>query len=161
MALACVYIFAVIYQFGWGPVPWIYIAEIPTVRLRSLNVAIGASAQWLFNFVVARSVPSMLATLGLDGYGTYLLFGAFSLLMFVFTWFFVPETKGMFLEEMDDMFGVLELAKRMLEEAELENGVPPDKDSRGGSRRPSFMPQRSSKGQSPDVSNKARLMAGI
>jgi sugar porter (SP) family MFS transporter len=124
VALVCIYLFAAIYQFGWGPVPWIYIAEIPTMRLRSLNVAIGACTQWLFNFVVARSTPNMLATLGPGGYGTYLVFGSLSVFMFIFTWFFVPETKGMFIEEMDDLFGVLELAKRMLEEAELENGGP-------------------------------------
>jgi sugar porter (SP) family MFS transporter len=150
VALVCIYLFAIIYQFGWGPVPWIYIAEIPTVRLRSMNVAIGACTQWLFNFVVARSTPSMLATLGPDGYGTYLVFGSFSVIMFVFTWFFVPETKGMFLEEMDDLFGVLELARHMLEEAKLENGGPSRGSSYTDPRRPSFMPQLSSKGQSFD-----------
>ena len=43
------------FQFGWGPVCWILISEIPTARLRALNVAIGAATQWLFNFVIARS----------------------------------------------------------------------------------------------------------
>jgi len=94
VALVCIYLFAVIYQFGWGPVCWIYIAEIPTVRLRSMNVAIAASTQWLFNFVVARATPSMLAEAGKNGYGTYLIFGSFSFLMFIITWFFIPETKG-------------------------------------------------------------------
>ena len=128
-ALVCIYIFAIIYQFGWGPVPWIYIAEIPTVRLRAMNIAIGAVTQWLFNFIVARSTPNMLATLGPDGYGTYLVFGSFSFLMFICTWFFVPETKGLFLEDMDELFGVLELAKQMLDEAELENGPQSRKNS--------------------------------
>jgi sugar porter (SP) family MFS transporter len=95
VALVCIYLFAVIYQFGWGPVCWIYIAEIPTVRLRSMNVAIAASTQWLFNFVVARATPSMLTKAGKNGYGTYLIFGSFSFLLFVITWFFIPETKGM------------------------------------------------------------------
>ena len=152
-ALVCVYLFAIIYQFGWGPVPWIYISEIPTVRLRSVNVATGACTQWLFNFIVARTTPSMLATLGPDGYGTFLVFGSFSVLMFLFTWFFVPETKGMFLEEMDDLFGVLELAKLMLDEAELENGIQSPKSSWLGSRRPIYKPRVSSKGQSLDDSH--------
>jgi sugar porter (SP) family MFS transporter len=125
VALVCIYLFAGVYQFGWGPVPWIYIAEIPTVRLRSTNVAIGACTQWLFNFVIARASPKMLATLGEDGYGTFLVFGCFSFLMFVFTWFFIPETKGMFLEDMDEIFGLVELSARMLHEAELENGPRP------------------------------------
>ena len=70
--------------------------------------------------------------------------------MFVFAWIFVPETKGMFLEDMDDLFGILELAQRMLDEAQLENDVPSRPESWAGSQRPSFMRQRSSKVHSLD-----------
>jgi hypothetical protein len=56
-ALVCVFLFAGFFQFGWGPVCWIYVSEIPAARLRSLNVAIAAATQWLFNFVVARATP--------------------------------------------------------------------------------------------------------
>jgi hypothetical protein len=48
---------------------WIYVSEIPTARLRSLNVAMAAATQWLFNFVVARATPNMLVTVGAHGYG--------------------------------------------------------------------------------------------
>jgi hypothetical protein len=41
-ALVCVFLFALFFQFGWGPVCWIYVSEIPAARLRSLNVAIAA-----------------------------------------------------------------------------------------------------------------------
>lgn len=57
------------FQFGWGPACWIYASEIPTARLRSLNVSLAAATQWLFNFVVARAVPTMLVTVGANGYG--------------------------------------------------------------------------------------------
>jgi hypothetical protein len=69
MALVCIFLFAAFFQFGWGPVCWIYVSEIPTARLRSLNVAIAAATQWVFNFVVARATPNMLATVGSHGYG--------------------------------------------------------------------------------------------
>lgn len=77
VALVCIFLFAAFFQFGWGPVCWIYVSEIPTARLRSLNVAFGAATQWLFNFVVARAVPNMLATVGANGYGwvPFLLIG--------------------------------------------------------------------------------------
>lgn len=68
-ALVCIFLFASFFQFGWGPVCWIYVSEIPSARLRSLNVAFGAATQWLFNFVVARAVPVMLTTVGANGYG--------------------------------------------------------------------------------------------
>ncbi|KAK2808818.1 hypothetical protein FQN50_004294 [Emmonsiellopsis sp. PD_5] len=101
-ALVCIFLFAGFFQFGWGPVCWIYVSEIPSARLRSMNVALAAATQWLFNFVVARAVPVMLVKVGNHGYG-----------MFVFTWFFIPETKGLSLEKMDDLFGVTELARKL------------------------------------------------
>ena len=120
-ALVCIFLFAAFFQFGWGPACWIYASEIPTARLRSLNVAFAAATQWLFNFVVARSVPAMLATVGSDGYGTYLIFGCFCFSMFFFVWFFIPETKGISLEAMDRLFGVTEApAKSMIEDTSGE-----------------------------------------
>jgi sugar porter (SP) family MFS transporter len=68
-SLVCVFLFAGFFQWGWGPVCWIYVSEIPTARLRSLNVAIAAATQWLFNFVVARATPTMMVTVGASGYG--------------------------------------------------------------------------------------------
>lgn len=41
--------------------------------------------------------------------------------MFIFVWFFIPETKGLSLEKMDDLFGVTELVKNM--EADGERNV--------------------------------------
>lgn len=69
VSLVCIFLFAGFFQWGWGPVCWIYVSEIPTARLRSLNVAIAAATQWLFNFVVARATPNMLVTVGAHGYG--------------------------------------------------------------------------------------------
>lgn len=106
VALVCVFVFAAFFQFGWGPACWILISEIPAARLRPMNVAFGAATQWLFNFVVAKAVPTMLATVGPGGYGTYLIFGSFCVCMFFFVWFLIPETKGVSLEHMDELFGV-------------------------------------------------------
>ncbi|EHL03808.1 putative Quinate permease [Glarea lozoyensis 74030] len=110
-ALTCIFLFAAFFQFGWGPCCWIIVSEIPTARLRAMNVAIAASTQWLFNFVVAQAVPHMLKNVGKNGYGTYFIFGAFCFSMFFFVWFLVPETKGLSLEKMDDLFGVTDMVK--------------------------------------------------
>jgi sugar porter (SP) family MFS transporter len=113
VALVCIFLFAGFFQWGWGPVCWIYVSEIPTARLRSMNVALAAATQWVFNFVVGIAVPNMLVKVGNKGYGTYFIFGSFCFSMFVFVWFFIPETKGISLERMDDLFGVTELGKRL------------------------------------------------
>ncbi|KAL7271225.1 hypothetical protein RUND412_006028 [Rhizina undulata] len=108
VAIVMIFLFASFFQFGWGPVCWIYVSEIPTARLRATNVALAAAIQWLFNFVVARATPNMMATVGKGGYGTYFIYGSFCFSMFTITWFFVPETKGVSLEKMDEIFGVVE-----------------------------------------------------
>lgn len=108
VAIVMIFLFASFFQFGWGPVCWIYVSEIPTARLRALNVAMAAATQWLFNFVVARATPNMMATVGKGGYGTYFIYGCFCFSMFFFTWFFVPETKGISLEKMDEIFGIVD-----------------------------------------------------
>ena len=120
VALVCIYLFAVFFQFGWGATCWIYVSEIPSARLRSMNVSLAAGTQWLFNFAIARATPNMLVSVGSHGYGyvspsllflascmqvcsqsdantfisTYLIFCSWCFCLFVFTWFFIPETKG-------------------------------------------------------------------
>lgn len=69
-----------------------------------IQETLAAATQWLFNLVIARSVPNMLVTMGAGGYGAFFLFARFCIGMFVFVWFLVPETKGMSLEKMDDLF---------------------------------------------------------
>ncbi|CAG8959417.1 hypothetical protein HYFRA_00001315 [Hymenoscyphus fraxineus] len=113
-ALTCIFLFAAFFQFGWGPCCWIIVSEIPSARLRAMNVAIAAATQWLFNFVVAQAVPHMLDTVGAHGYGTYFIFGSFCLSMFFFVWFLIPETKGLSLEKMDDLFGITELVEKKI-----------------------------------------------
>lgn len=124
VALVCIFLFAAFFQFGWGPACWIYASEIPTARLRSMNVALAAATQWLFNLIVARVVPNMLATVGSNGYGTYLIFGSFCFSMFVFVWFLVPETKGISLERMDELFGVTEYQTKTADDNDVHEPSP-------------------------------------
>ncbi|KAF4630318.1 hypothetical protein G7Y89_g7826 [Cudoniella acicularis] len=123
-ALTCIFLFAAFFQFGWGPCCWIIVSEIPTARLRAMNVALAASTQWLFNFVVAQAVPHMLVTVGKNGFGTYFVFGSFCFSMFFFVWFLIPETKGMSLERMDDLFGVTEMVKEKVHNDEEAHHKP-------------------------------------
>ncbi|KAF7545021.1 hypothetical protein G7Z17_g9503 [Cylindrodendrum hubeiense] len=118
VAIACIYLWAAFFQFGWGPCCWILVSEIPTARLRAMNVALAAATQWLFNFIIARTVLTMQATMGEAGYGMFFMFGSFCIIMGIFVWFFVPETKGVSLEKMDDLFGVTELVKQLDNEPE-------------------------------------------
>ena len=61
----------------------------------------------------------MQETMGEAGYGMFFMFASFDVIMGVFVWFFIPETKGLSLEQMDELFGVTEAAKKMDEEPEV------------------------------------------
>jgi len=116
-AMVCIFLWVSFFQFGWGPCCWIYVSEIPSARLRATNVAAGAATQWFFNFLVARVFLNQLNTLG---YGVFLLYGSFCFLMFFFVWFYIPETKGLSLEKMDDLFGVANPEKARVGDEERE-----------------------------------------
>lgn len=57
--------------------------------------------QWLFNFVIAKITPLMLANIT---YGTFLLFGSLCIVMTAYAIFCVPETKGVPLESIHILF---------------------------------------------------------
>jgi sugar porter (SP) family MFS transporter len=101
-AVTFIYIFAIGFCFSYAGVPWIYCSEIFPLRIRGVGMAICTATHWLFNFVIARSVPYMVSNIG---YGTYFVFATCLTLSIPFVYFFVPETKGLSLEEIDVLFG--------------------------------------------------------
>lgn len=101
-ACAFVWIFAMGFGYSWGPCAWIIVAEIWPLSVRGKGMSIAASSNWMNNFIVGQVTPTMITNLG---FGTFVFFGAFSFLGGLFIWFFVPETKGLTLEEMDTVFG--------------------------------------------------------
>ncbi|KAF2102407.1 putative quinate permease [Rhizodiscina lignyota] len=101
-AVVMVWLFVVHFGYSWGPCAWIVIAEIWPISNRPYGVALGASSNWMNNFIVGQVTPDMLTGMK---YGTYIFFGLITLTGAFFILFFVPETKGLSLEEMDILFG--------------------------------------------------------
>src|SRR5450432_2296590 len=95
VALVCIFLYAGFFQSGWGPCRWIYVSEIPTARLRSLNVGLAADIQWLTNLSSREQCLPCLLRLARGGYGAYFTFGSFCFLMFIFVYFLIPETMGL------------------------------------------------------------------
>jgi len=101
-AVVMVWLFVVHFGYSWGPCAWIIVAEIWPLSNRPYGIALGASSNWMNNFIVGQVTPDMIAGIT---YGTYLLFGILTFCGAAFVWFFVPETKRLTLEEMDVIFG--------------------------------------------------------
>lgn len=72
-------------------------------NMRSLAQACAAASNWLWNFLISRFTPQMFATMD---YGVYYFFASLMILSIVFVYFLVPETKGIPLESMDQLFAV-------------------------------------------------------
>lgn len=96
-AVCMVWLFVIHFGYSWGPCAWIIVAEIWPLSTRPYGVALGASSNWMNNFIVGQVTPDMLAKMP---YGTYILFGGLTYIGAAFIWFFVPETKRLTLEEM-------------------------------------------------------------
>ncbi|GAA6027293.1 hypothetical protein JCM8097_002566 [Rhodosporidiobolus ruineniae] len=106
-AIAFLFLFAIFYCLGWNGLAWVICAEIYPTRIRAICAAWTAGWQWIWQFIIARETPDMTANMGHAGWGMFLLFALCNLLSAVFTFFFIPETKGRSLEEMDVLFGAV------------------------------------------------------
>lgn len=90
-------------SFGasWGPVPWALPSEVFPSSLRAKGVALSTCSNWLNNFIIGLITPPLVQN---TGYGAYIFFAVFCVLSLLWTFFFVPETKGRTLEQMDHVF---------------------------------------------------------
>jgi SP family galactose:H+ symporter-like MFS transporter len=71
-------------------------SEVQPTKGRDFGIAASTLTNWVANFVVGLTFLSMLRTFG-DGV-TFGIYAAFNLAFLVFTFFVVPETKGISLE---------------------------------------------------------------
>ena len=100
-ALVFIIIYTASFMMSWGPICWVLISEIFPNTMRSQAVAIAVAAQWISNFLVSSTFPSLS---GWSVGGTYAIYAAMSLLSALFVWKYVPETKGKSLEEMSALW---------------------------------------------------------
>ncbi|KAI8052608.1 general substrate transporter [Gilbertella persicaria] len=99
--VACIYLFVATFATTWGPLGWIYPAEIYPLRVRAMAVSLSTASNWLFNWILNFVVPLLMERIH---YGLYLLFASFNFLMALHVYLAYPETKGFTLEEMDIIF---------------------------------------------------------
>ncbi|KAA3468022.1 monosaccharide-sensing protein 2-like [Gossypium australe] len=92
------------FVMGFGPIPNILCTEIFPTRVRGICIALCFLISWICNIIVTYSLPVLLKSIGLAGlFGMYAVVCAVS---WVFIFVKVPETKGMPLEVIMDVFSV-------------------------------------------------------
>ncbi|BCS30765.1 uncharacterized protein APUU_81068A [Aspergillus puulaauensis] len=101
LALAMLIIYEFSFGMSWNSVPWLYAPEITPLNLRHVGAAVGCFSEWLWTFVIAIMTPAAIAN---TGWKIYLLFCIMMTLSIPFVYFFLPETTGKSLEEIDYIF---------------------------------------------------------
>ncbi|HYO73720.1 MAG TPA: MFS transporter, partial [Archangium sp.] len=97
IALVAANLYVFCFGLSWGPVVWVLLGEMFNNRIRGRALALAGSAQWVANFLVSATFPSLrTAGLGL-AYGLYTAAAVVSL---AFVLLFIRETKGKELEDM-------------------------------------------------------------
>ncbi|WP_073950229.1 sugar porter family MFS transporter [Streptomyces kebangsaanensis] len=97
IALIAAHLFVLFFALSWGVVVWVLLGEMFPNRIRAAALGVAASAQWIANWAITASFPS-LAEWNLSG--TYMIYTFFAALSIPFVLKFVNETKGKALEEM-------------------------------------------------------------
>jgi len=88
------------FAFGFGPIVWVYCAEIFPMRYRARALGVTTVANWVGNFIIAQFTPMLLDAIQ---FNTFFVFGFFCFLG-VLVSAYIPETKGVPLENIQELF---------------------------------------------------------
>jgi SP family galactose:H+ symporter-like MFS transporter len=102
LALVGLVIFIASFAFSLGPVVWTVINEVFPSHVRGRGVAVATAINWFAAWVVAQTFLTLVNAISTEG--TFLLFAGFCVVTFLYVRWFLPETKGKTLEEVQKMW---------------------------------------------------------
>jgi SP family arabinose:H+ symporter-like MFS transporter len=97
--LICILGFIACFGATLGPIPWVLYSEIFPNRNRGMAMSFSVLLLWLSIVAITQFFPMLLASIG--GAYTYWLFTINSIILLLFLWKNLPETKGKSLEEIE------------------------------------------------------------
>ncbi|KAK6464086.1 hypothetical protein DFJ63DRAFT_284486 [Scheffersomyces coipomensis] len=101
LAVVFMYIWIASFILAWSGGPFVVGSEIFDQNIRAFIQAINAAVSWIPIFLMARFTTQMIDSMH---YGIYYLFASLSVISIPFVYFYLPETKGIALEDMDKLF---------------------------------------------------------
>ncbi|SCV69442.1 BQ2448_2462 [Microbotryum intermedium] len=105
--IAFVCIFIAFFASTWGPLAWVVTSEIYPNSIRARCMSMSTASNWLLNFAIGYSTPYLVnkapGSAGLQS-NVFWIWGACCVLCFIFTYFCIPETKGLSLEQVDILY---------------------------------------------------------
>ncbi|KAK4550146.1 hypothetical protein LTR36_003113 [Oleoguttula mirabilis] len=105
IAFVCIYIF--FFACSWGPCAWVVTGEIFPLKVRAKSLSMTTASNWLLNWAIAYSTPYLVDA----GPGNadlqskvFFIWGGFCFICIFFVWAMIYETKGLSLEQVDEMY---------------------------------------------------------
>ncbi len=92
-------LYIVFFAISAGPLCWLMISEVFPIKIRGIGMSIAVAANWLVDYFVSQLFPVMKTGLGMPV--TCLIYAGFTLVGLALAVKFLPETKGVPLEEIE------------------------------------------------------------
>ncbi|KUI69084.1 Lactose permease [Cytospora mali] len=99
--VAIIFLFLLSYSFAWTPLTFVYPIEVLTYTQRAKGLAVGQMACYAFGFVNQYTTPIAINNIG---WRYYAINAAWDAVICIIIWYWFVETKGLALEEVDQIF---------------------------------------------------------
>ncbi|CAD6201515.1 unnamed protein product [Miscanthus lutarioriparius] len=126
LVIMCVFVAG--FAWSWGPLTYLVPTEICPLEIRSAGQSVVIAVIFLVTFLIGQTFLAMLCHLK---FGTFFLFGGWVCVMTLFVYFFLPETKQLPMEQMEQVWRSHWFWKRIVD-ADADAG----EEEEQGQRRP-------------------------
>ncbi|EDW09932.1 facilitated trehalose transporter Tret1 [Drosophila mojavensis] len=97
LPITSILVFIIFFSIGFGPGPWLVMAELFTEDVKSVAGSIAGTSNWFSAFLVTKLFPILKNSIGSGP--TFWIFCGIAIFGFVYVLIFVPETKGKTINE--------------------------------------------------------------
>jgi len=125
LIFASILLYIIFFAISAGPLCWLMISEVFPIKFRGIGMSIAVAANWLVDYFVSQLFPVMKTGLGMPT--TCLIYAGFTLVGLALAVRYLPETKGVPLEEIEKNI----YDGKPLREIGLPKGKPPSKSIDG------------------------------
>ena len=96
------FLFIGAHAIGQGAIIWVFISEIFPNHIRSYGQAFGTSVHWVLAAIIPAMMPFVMNPEVLGPAMVFGIFAGFMILQLLFVMFYMPETKGVSLEDLQN-----------------------------------------------------------
>lgn len=126
VAILLIFCYVAFFAISIGPLGWLIISEIFPLKLRGLGASLGSLSVWLFNSIVSFTFFKIVKALTIPGKeilmegedlgnpaGAFWFYGGIAFLALIWGYFYVPETKGVSLEQIESFWRKRESPRKL------------------------------------------------